>query len=350
VSGRALRWLARPAVLAALVGLPACADSLLTPELANTPPRVATEVWTDVDEYYPFFGWKHINWDSIGSEYVPRVTASTDDHHLFGVLSIMLSKLKDGHVTLDAPGRHYEYDGWYEGYPVNFSPPLADAYLGVTKRQTGRGDVIWGYVAGGVGYLRITTFFQTGVAAEVDSALAALGDSLRGLLIDVRSNGGGLEDEARAAAGHFTKAPVLYGYHRYKSGPGHDEFGPSIQDWVEPKGPHGYYGPMAVLTNRGVYSAAEDFVLAMRALPKVTTVGDTTGGGSGDPIARELPNGWILHVPRWQVWGVVGTVFEGIGLAPEHPVRLTDTERAEGRDPIIERGRSAVLAASSGNP
>lgn len=104
---------------------------------------------------------------------------------------------------------------------------------------------------------------------------------------------------------------------------------------------------MAVLTNRGVYSAAEDFVLAMRALPQVRTVGDTTGGGSGNPIARELPNGWVLHVPRWQVWAADGTFFEGVGLAPDLPVQMTDADRARGRDTILERALQIIFESAN---
>jgi len=59
-----------------------------------------------------------------------------------------------------------------------------------------------------------------------------------------------------------------------------------------------YTDPIALLTNRRTFSAAESFVLAMRTLPQVTIVGDTTGGGSGNPLHRELPNGWGLSVSR----------------------------------------------------
>jgi C-terminal processing protease CtpA/Prc len=263
-------------------------------------------------------------------------------------MSAMLSKLEDGHATLDSPDHHYEYDGWFRNYPANYAPDFVDVYLGPSRRATSDTSVEWGHVGGGVGYLRISTFQRGDIGAGVDSALSALGDSLSGLIIDVRSNGGGSDAEAEAVAGHFTHDRVLYGYHRYKSGPGHDDFGPRIPDYVEPTGAHGYYGPVALLTNRGVYSAAEDFVLAMRALSQVTTVGDTTGGGSGNPIARELPNGWVVHIPRWQLWGADGTFFEGVGLAPDVPAQITESDRQRARDTILERARQLLLQGGSG--
>jgi hypothetical protein len=337
-----------PLTIAAMLLCAGCADALLSPEPGDSPPQVAQAMWTDVDQYYSFFGVNKIDWGSIGGEYLPRVTTATSDSDLFDVLGIMLSKLKDGHATLDAPGRHYEYDGWYQDYPANYSSAFIDAYLGPGERTAAGGGVVWGRL-GTMGYLGISTFDRQGIAAAVDTALAALGDSLPGLIVDVRSNGGGSEAQARAVAGHFARQRVLYAYHRYKSGPGHDDFGPSIPDYLEPSGRHRYYGPIAVLTNRGVYSAAEDFVLAMRALPRVTTVGDTTGGGSGNPIARELPNGWIVHVPRWQLWGVGGTFFEGVGLAPDVPVQITDADKVQVRDTILERAWIILLYEAGGS-
>jgi carboxyl-terminal processing protease len=49
---------------------------------------------------------------------------------------------------------------------------------------------------------------------------------------------------------------------------------------------------VVVLTSRSTASAVESFVMSMRVLPHTTIAGDATGGGVGDPVFRELPNGW----------------------------------------------------------
>jgi hypothetical protein len=324
-----------------------CADVLLSPEPGDSPPEVAHAFWTEVDQYYSYFDVNGIDWDSIGGEYLPRVTASTTDNELFNVLGVMLSKLRDGHATLDSPSRHYEYDGWYVDYPPNYEPAFIGSYLGSPRGSAAGSAVSWGRLGAGIGYLRIATFEQPGIGEGVDTALASLGASMRGLVLDIRSNGGGSDTEGEAAAGRVTTERVLYRIVRYKNGPAHDAFGPKEQGWLEPAGRQRYLGPVAVLTNRGVYSAAEDFLLAMRVLPRVTTVGDTTGGGSGNPIPRELPNGWVVHVPRWQVWGADGTFFEGVGLAPDVEVQMTDADRLKGRDSILERAIQVVLDESN---
>ena len=327
-----------------------CADLLLSPEPEDSPPEVAHALWTEVDQYYSYFDVNGVDWDSIGSEYLPRVTPSTPNNELFNVLSVMLSKLSDGHATLDSPSRHYESDGWYSDYPRNYEPAFVGTYLTQPRGSAAGGAVIWGRLGAGLGYLRISTFRQSGIGEGVDAALASLGASMRGLVLDVRSNGGGSDRESEAAAGRFTAERVMYRIVRYKSGPAHDAFGPKEEGWLEPAGSQRYLGPVAVLTNRGVYSAAEDFLLAMRVLPRVTTVGDTTGGGSGNPMPRELPNGWVVHVPRWRIWAADGTFFEGVGLAPDSTVQMTDADRMKGRDTILERAIRIVLAeANSGS-
>ncbi|MDP2958355.1 MAG: S41 family peptidase [Longimicrobiales bacterium] len=49
--------------------------------------------------------------------------------------------------------------------------------------------------------------------------------------------------------------------------------------------------PVLVLTGRRVYSSNEEFVDVMRQEPLVTTFGDTTGGGSGNPDAAAAAAG-----------------------------------------------------------
>ncbi len=74
----------------------------------------------------------------------------------------------------------------------------------------------------------------------------------------------------------------------------------------------------------------------MRTLPQVTVVGDTTGGGSGNPVYRELPNGWTSRVPRWLEFTSDFEPFEGVGLAPDIWVSTPDALLESGTDRIFE--------------
>lgn len=95
---------------------------------------------------------------------------------------------------------------------------------------------------------------------------------------------------------------------------------------------------VCVLTNRKVYSAANEFVKYMRCMPNVKTVGDTTGGGAGMPFSSMLPNGWAVRFSACPMYDCDRHSTE-FGIAPDYEVALTDADFLRGRDTIIEYAR-----------
>ena len=66
-------------------------------------------------------------------------------------------------------------------------------------------------------------------------------------------------------------------------------------------------------------------------------VGQFTGGGSGNPMTRELPNGWIIKVPRWQVGDpLTKELYEGIGLEPDVILMQRTLDTTLGIDRVLE--------------
>ena len=62
------------------------------------------------------------------------------------------------------------------------------------------------------------------------------------------------------------------------------------EQYIEPSSRIRWQKPVAVLTNREVFSAANEFVKYMKCMPTVKVVGDRTGGGAGLPFTATLPN------------------------------------------------------------
>ena len=110
-----------------------------------------------------------------------------------------------------------------------------------------------------------------------------------------------------------------------------------MDETVTPTGPRQFRGPVFVLSNRRSYSTAENFILAMRSLPNVTVIGDTTAAASGARIVRELANGWTYQLPEWIEYTTDHRAYEGRGLAPDGVVKgtLQDSQRAV--DAALER-------------
>jgi C-terminal processing protease CtpA/Prc len=154
--------------------------------------------------------------------------------------------------------------------------------------------------------------------------------------VDTRNNGGGNDALARIIAGRFATEARIFRYIRWRTAPGANGFGDYIADYIEPLGGKPYTKPVILLTNRRVFSSAESLVEMMRVQPNVTVIGDTTGGGSGNPAFRTLPNGFVYRIPRWIAYTPDKRTYEGIGLPPDIAVRITPADSLAGRDVILE--------------
>jgi hypothetical protein len=303
-------------ILLTLLSPWACRSALLPEEPEEGPVSTFEFAWGEVDRHYSFFELKGLDWEGIGDFYRPWVTAGTSPGELFDVLSEMLGRLEDGHVSLHSPLGTYRYTGWYQPYLRNFDFDYI-WYRELDGRwSTASRKILYGWVRPEIGYIYLPSFTGSGWAGEIDEVLASLAGA-RALVVDARGNSGGNDENSERIAGRFTTERRLYRRIQYRNGPGHGDFTPLEEHYLPPRGKAPFTGPVAVLTNRRTFSAGERFVLAMRSIPGTIVVGDTTGGGSGNPLYRELPNGWSLSISRWIEWAPDGTTHEGVGLAPD---------------------------------
>ena len=95
---------------------------------------------------------------------------------------------------------------------------------------------------------------------------------------------------------------------------------------------------MFVLTNRSVYSAANEFVKYMKCAPQCIVVGDKTGGGAGMPFSSELPNGWGVRFSACPMYNRDRQSTE-FGIEQDYNVQISDADMALGIDTIIEFAR-----------
>jgi hypothetical protein len=308
---------------------------------SESAPEVNFEtLWKEFDTRYSFFEIKHINWDSLHSVYRAQVTSTTTDAQLFQIMSSMLSNLKDGHVNLATPFGMYAYTGWYSQYPTNFISTTAVAhYFSADYGTTAGGYLRYAKIADSIGYLYVGPNLagdQTLWSQAIDVIINTLKDC-KGIIVDIRNNGGGSDVFGNIVAGRFADQLRVYSFIRWRSGPSHSDFTEYQAATIEPQGPRQFTKPVALLTNRHCFSSAEGTILMMKALPNVTVIGDTTGGGSANPIALTLPNGWSYRVSRWIQYTAQKTVFEGTGLPPNIPLWISPADSAAGRDAILER-------------
>jgi hypothetical protein len=310
-----------------LVAGTGCTDTLVGDASSDDPRAVFDAYWSEFDRYYSFFPLKGLNWDSVRAVHAPSVTDATTDAELFAVLAEMTATLRDGHASLHTPRSDYRYTGWYTAYPEHFDPQrLART---VTDQRRVSSVVTRGTLPGNVGYLRVASFGADASAyAALDQVVAAMGER-SGIVIDVRNNGGGSDQRGRQVARPFVTMAATFGWVRWRNGPAHDAFTDFQPRAVAPDADAPFDRPVAVVTNRRCFSTCESFVNLMRSQPHVTVVGDTTGGGSGSPVLRDLPNGWLIRVPRWIEYTADRIPYEERGLFPDVPVGLAAEDTAD---------------------
>ncbi len=312
-------------------------------EFADTPQGNMEALWKIIDEHYCFLDYKQqeygLDWDAVHQKYKERVKGSLTRKQQFEVLCDMLGELRDGHVNLSAAHDFGRYWSWFEDYPTNFSDTLIRRYMG-TDYQIASG-ISYKILDDNIGYIRYESFSDPIGEGNLNEALSHM-ILCRGLIIDIRSNGGGMLTNAEKLAARFCQEKTLVGYYQHKTGPGHQDFSEKEARYLEPSANVRWNKPAVVLTNRRVYSAANEFAVYMKTLPNVRLVGDHTGGGAGMPFSSSLPCGWSVRFSAVPMYDAQGESAE-FGIEPDYNVQQTDEDFAKGKDTLIEFARQLLV-------
>jgi len=162
----------------------------------------------------------------------------------------------------------------------------------------------------------------------------------RVMVVDVRNNPGGTGRAVKIVAGRFADRLRHYCTERTRYGLKHDDFWPGEFYTIEPGGPLQFTGPTVLLTDRISASAADGFTMAMRVLPYVSVMGDTTAGALSSQFPERMPNGWTLWVAFKEIRDHEGVCWDGVGIPPDLRVLNTTADIAAGRDRVLEFARN----------
>ena len=296
-------------------------------------------LWTMLDEHYCFFDYKAqtigLDWNEVYNRYHARLSEKMDSEQLFEVLGEMLAELQDGHVNLYASHDVARNWSWYEDYPSNFNDSVQKLYLGTDYKIAS--SVKYKILDDNIGYMYLESF-SSGLGDGNLSQVMKDFAECTGIIVDVRGNGGGELDNAEKLASHFTNERILVGYMCHKTGTGHSDFSAPQEIWLEPSDGIRWQKKAVVLTNRGCYSATNDFVMDIQRCPNVTVIGDQTGGGSGMPFNSELPNGWGVRFSACPMYDADMNQTE-FGIQPDIKVSLKTSDLLDNKDTLIEYAR-----------
>lgn len=321
-----------------------CEKMCLEPDPQNSPAQNFQIFWNDFDRYYAQFSIRHIDWNSVYTLCRPQISSSTTEQQLFGVISNIVRSINDMHTNLYTP---YGDVFWKCKAPSSYpSGRLINAGKYIQSGFPQNSIIEYRTCQKpSIGYMIIPTFSggTNGLTLTderylvIDEILSKWKD-MKGILIDLRWNQGGNGNNAETVAGRFADKSRVYAQFREKIGPGKQDFSQWKNVLIEPKGAFQFVKPVVILTSRKTASSAEMFVMAMRSFPHITVVGDTTGGGVGSPVYRELPNGWTYRLSTRYYADAQQRIIEDVGIYPDVPVITTVADSLNGIDRILEKG------------
>ncbi|MHC4574764.1 MAG: S41 family peptidase, partial [Planctomycetota bacterium] len=205
----------------------------------------------------------------------------------------------------------------------------------------------------GIAYIALNSFSSDEVSSLFGMAFDEICQA-KGLIIDVRNNGGGSSHHGYAIISRLIDKPIpdsLWKTRKYM--PAFRAWGREEQwhegghDTITPNGENPYSGPVVVLTGPGTVSAAEDFVVALHACGRATLVGEKTAGTTGQPLIIKLPRGGKARICTKRDTYPDGREFVGIGVIPDIEVHPTQESIAAGQDAVLEKAVE-VLATQAG--
>ncbi|WP_250207473.1 S41 family peptidase [Alteromonas oceanisediminis] len=340
----------------------ACLDDRLITD--NSPVSTLEHTLHNFNDYYPFFEERGIvDWEERMEIARSQVNSQTTDEELLATLIELIADLGDGHVSLTA-GDDFEFiplnqegkiaDVLAQGFQNQSETTDFDTYVndqfarmfaildsyfdpGSFANAGGESqDVIqWATIGNGVaGYIEINGMGGISTNSAV-SDLAAAEDLMdqvltdlahtEALIINVAVNGGGDLAIADAIASRFsTETVTVSAYEAF----GYDDANtpqqsPRVQRELAPTDRVSYSRPIATISGPNTYSAAEHFLLSMRALKHpVCFIGERSDGILSAPLDKQLPaEGARLGLSNMVIYDHTGQAFEVVGV----PVDIEST-------------------------
>lgn len=186
------------------------------------------------------------------------------------------------------------------------------------------------------GYLKINSWSNNiNVADLIEKELENI-SKCQSLVIDVRGNGGGNSLFAERLAGHFIKQPVFYGTIREKQDTSNTLLESKLS--LEPQSEF-LNKKVVILTDPKCLSSNELFIMMLKDTGVATTIGQTTGGGSGNPKSLNIflgENSYSLNVSTWKIIRNNGKELENIGIEPDIQTGIKPSDVIEDHDIDLE--------------
>jgi len=185
-------------------------------------------------------------------------------------------------------------------------------------------------VENGIGTLTITRFDANTAALTRQAAQGFVAQGVKGVILDLRDDGGGYLDAAQDVASLWLRDKVIVT----------EKTNNTVTDTIRTKGePVLENIKTVVLVNGGSASASEIVAGALQDHKAATLLGEKTYGKGTVQKLIDLPDGRQLKVTIARWFTPNGKNITKEGIAPDTAVQLTSDDRNTGRDPQLEAAR-----------
>lgn len=177
----------------------------------------------------------------------------------------------------------------------------------------------------GIGYVRITTFSEQttpGLMEAVDDFFKIEGDSLKGIVLDLRNNPGGLLTEAVTVSDAFLEEGEIVSTRGRNSGDG-------SHIYAKP-GDIARGLPMVVLINSGSASASEIVAGALKDHGRAIILGTRSFGKGSVQSVIPISNSSAIRLTTARYYTPSGISIQARGIVPDIEVKLARIEAVEG--------------------
>lgn len=302
-----------------------------------------------VKEKYAILEFKDVDIVFLADSIRATITNDLTNEELFDKLAIITERLRDAHSSLvmfdenGVPNKVASFDilaGYPVGihYPIFFENYLNQAVNPTLQFMTSESNTIkaiYGTIPqdNDLGYLWIPSWEVEMLDEEIETIFEYF-QGKKALIFDMRGNGGGDPSLAIKFASYFIDQATYTGFERFKVGPEANDFVDNNFTIQPTSSDKKFLNPVAVLTDRNVYSASTTFLYSTRPITRFQTIGQRSGGGSGAVADGFLANGWSWSLSTSEFIDDLGRHLDD-GVNPDIEVSLDTTVTTI--DEVIER-------------
>lgn len=301
--------------------------------------------------------------DYVLKEIFPNISASTYNHRWYQSSSKIQQGIKGSYFNGKVCKRNGEICSFSIQRNGETTRTVTDEYWEAKKNQQSKNRVNLEW-DNGIAILSIKAFQPDNVMTRIDSVAKLIQGKAKGLIIDLRYNGGGETPIADHLQMYLTTANSFLtfgaqirindGYGR-SQGNYRDEYKDfylnkaykteqpeslAVKSGIKPFG-----CPIVILIGKFSFSACEDFLVNIYDVPnRPLLIGESTGGSTGAPLLVPLPHDAMARLCTVRIlYPYTMKPFVGNGIKPDIEVKQSIDDYLNGYDIVMAKAKEDLF-------